>query len=534
MALSHLRKQVPDRAARATDPHYAIGCKRVLISNDYYPALQQPNVALETAGIARIDEQGVVLKSGGRVDLDLLVVATGFEAAELPIAERIHGRQGRRLSDQWRAGGQAFACTAVSGFPNFFLMLGPNTGLGAGSMIFMVETQINYIKGAVAFIFEHGAIVDPDPDAQRLCREHLPASAGTVWLDGGCSSWYLHPQSGKLTTLWPDFATQFRKETARSPGRATRWPCARHTPRSRHERRRRNTHRRRRRRPDGAWHRPGLHGRGLSGFHLGSGRGRGRRPCNASPRTWRCWAWSGRSRSGVRHPGLVRGGQPARDRGRAGEAGAQRELLAVLDELNPDAIVATNTSVLRITEIAADSARPERVVGTHWWNPPYLIPVVEVVRGERTGEDVARRVSAWLAQAGKTPVDVYRDVPGFVGNRMQFALLREAAWLVEEGVCSAETADLVARMTFGRRWACVGPLRNADFIGLDLTCDILDYLAPSLSDCKQAPRLLRDKVAVRQLGAKSGQGVFEWEEGERDETEAQLLRHLIAAAGKPG
>lgn len=212
----------------------------------------------------------------------------------------------------------------------------------------------------------------------------------------------------------------------------------------------------------------------------------------------------------------------------------KRELLAVLDELNPDAIVATNTSVLRITEIAADSARPERVVGTHWWNPPYLIPVVEVVRGERTGEDVARRVSAWLAQAGKTPVDVYRDVPGFVGNRMQFALLREAAWLVEEGVCSAETADLVARMTFGRRWACVGPLRNADFIGLDLTCDILDYLAPSLSDCKQAPRLLRDKVAVRQLGAKSGQGVFEWEEGERDETEAQLLRHLIAAAGKPG
>ncbi|AWP83940.1 flavin-containing monooxygenase [Bordetella bronchiseptica] len=214
MALSHLRKQVPDEALRAQlTPHYAIGCKRVLISNDYYPALQQPNVALETAGIARIDEQGVVLKSGGRVDLDLLVVATGFEAAELPIAERIHGRQGRRLSDQWRAGGQAFACTAVSGFPNFFLMLGPNTGLGAGSMIFMVETQINYIKGAVAFIFEHGAIVDPDPDAQRDYVESIyRRSAGTVWLDGGCSSWYLHPQSGKLTTLWPDFMTQFRKE----------------------------------------------------------------------------------------------------------------------------------------------------------------------------------------------------------------------------------------------------------------------------------------------------------------------------------
>ncbi|AZY47886.1 flavin-containing monooxygenase [Bordetella avium] len=214
MALGHLRQQVPDAALRQKlTPHYAIGCKRVLISNDYYPTLQRSNVALETAGIARIDADGVILKNDERVDLDLLVVATGFEATELPIAQLIRGQGGVLLADQWQAGGQAFACTAVSGFPNLFLMLGPNTGLGAGSMVFMIETQINYIQGAVDFILDSGAVVDPDPQAQQAYVESIyRRSAGTVWLEGGCSSWYLHPESGRLTALWPDFMTQFRKE----------------------------------------------------------------------------------------------------------------------------------------------------------------------------------------------------------------------------------------------------------------------------------------------------------------------------------
>ena len=213
-AVNHLKQQVPDDALRAKlTPHYAIGCKRVLISNDYYPTLQQPNVSLETAGIARIDESGVIRKNGERVDLDLLVVATGFEATELPIAQVIYGERGSRLADQWRSGGQAFACTAVSGFPNLFLMLGPNTGLGAGSMIFMIETQIGYIKGAVDYIFDQEAVVNPDPAAQREYVDSIyRRSEGTVWVAGGCSSWYLHPESGKLTALWPDFMTQFRKE----------------------------------------------------------------------------------------------------------------------------------------------------------------------------------------------------------------------------------------------------------------------------------------------------------------------------------
>ncbi|WP_454694230.1 3-hydroxyacyl-CoA dehydrogenase family protein [Achromobacter aegrifaciens] len=206
----------------------------------------------------------------------------------------------------------------------------------------------------------------------------------------------------------------------------------------------------------------------------------------------------------------------------------KQELVGQIDEANPDCVVASNTSVLRITEIARHAKNPRRVVGTHWWNPPYLIPVVEVVRGERTGEDVAAKVRQWLQDAGKLPVDVYKDAPGFVGNRMQFALVREAAHIVEEGICSAETVDLVARHTFGRRMAAVGPLRNSDFIGLDLVEAILDYLAPSLSDATQAPALIKQLVTRGDKGAKAGKGIFEWSGGERDEAEQRLLKHLVA------
>ncbi|WP_011296026.1 3-hydroxyacyl-CoA dehydrogenase family protein [Cupriavidus necator] len=205
----------------------------------------------------------------------------------------------------------------------------------------------------------------------------------------------------------------------------------------------------------------------------------------------------------------------------------KRELIREIDLVNSECIIASNTSVLRITEIAEGSADPGRVVGTHWWNPPYLMPLVEVVRGELTREGVAKQVSQWLSKAGKTPVDVYRDVPGFVGNRMQFALVREAAHIVEQGICSAETVDLVARLTFGRRLAAVGPLRNADFIGLDLTCAILDYLSPSLADNKRAPALFREKLDAGKAGAKAGGGVFQWADGERAAAEQHLLNHLM-------
>jgi 3-hydroxybutyryl-CoA dehydrogenase len=164
----------------------------------------------------------------------------------------------------------------------------------------------------------------------------------------------------------------------------------------------------------------------------------------------------------------------------------KRQLVAEFDAAAPGAIVATNTSVLKISEIADGSAHPERVVGTHWWNPPYLIPVVEVVPGEHTAKETVSRVTSWLRGAGKTVVPVRRDVPGFIGNRMQFALWREAMAIVQEGISDAETVELVARNTVGLRLAAIGPLSNADFIGLDLTRAIMDYLLPSLSTEQQA------------------------------------------------
>lgn len=210
----------------------------------------------------------------------------------------------------------------------------------------------------------------------------------------------------------------------------------------------------------------------------------------------------------------------------------KHDLIRALDESAPSAVVASNTSVLRISEIAQAAATPERIVGAHWWNPPYLIPVVEVVPGERTSPQTLTTITSLLAAAGKTPVLINRDAPGFVGNRMQFALWREAMTIVEEGICSAADVDLVARETFGRRLASVGPLENADFIGLDLTTAIMDYLLPHLSTSPQTPEVVRRAVGQGHLGAKSGSGLFDWPLGSRERTEHRLLEHLLAASDR--
>lgn len=210
----HLEDQVPDLELRAKlTPDYMIGCKRILIANDYYPTLMRDNVDLETAAIVEITPEGILTADGRLIELDVLVVATGFEATDLPIAHRVTGREGQSLADAWLGGGLAFHCTTVAGFPNLFVMLGPNTGLGAGSMVFMIETQANYIAEATAFLSELGGSVEPEAQAQAAYVGSIAARAeGTVWLDGGCKSWYVHPESGRLTTLWPDFMSQFRAE----------------------------------------------------------------------------------------------------------------------------------------------------------------------------------------------------------------------------------------------------------------------------------------------------------------------------------
>jgi 3-hydroxybutyryl-CoA dehydrogenase len=202
-------------------------------------------------------------------------------------------------------------------------------------------------------------------------------------------------------------------------------------------------------------------------------------------------------------------------------------LIHELDRLAPGAIIASNTSVLRISEIAEGSQRPDRVVGAHWWNPPYLIPIVEVVRGSHTSDDCVASVTEWLRAVGKMPVLVHHDVPGFIGNRMQFALWREAMSIVEQGICDAATVDLVARNTFGARLTAMGPLENADYIGLDLTKSIMDYLSAGLSNDTEAPGIVARAVMRGDLGAKTGQGFFPWSEGSREVAERGLLAHLM-------
>ncbi|MCG5237969.1 3-hydroxyacyl-CoA dehydrogenase family protein [Xanthobacter oligotrophicus] len=214
---------------------------------------------------------------------------------------------------------------------------------------------------------------------------------------------------------------------------------------------------------------------------------------------------------------------------------AKRALFAKIEASAPaDAILATNTSVIPIGSIMAGLARPERALGTHWWNPPYLVPLVEVIGTDRTAPDVVSRTMDILAAAGKTPVHVRRDVAGFIGNRLQHALWREAISLVEEGVCDAETVDTVVKASFGLRLAVLGPLENADLVGTDLTLAIHETIIPALN-CEAGPSAyLRDLVAQGRLGMRSGEGFRHWPPQAADQVRAALVRHLKDAVRKSG
>jgi 3-hydroxybutyryl-CoA dehydrogenase len=197
----------------------------------------------------------------------------------------------------------------------------------------------------------------------------------------------------------------------------------------------------------------------------------------------------------------------------------------------PECILASNTSVIPITDIGAklsDRDAP-RMLGTHWWNPPYLIPLVEVIQAKRTDPKFIGRAIDLLRRAGKHAVHVKKDIPGFVGNRLQHALWREAISLVENGVCDAETVDGVIKNSFGVRLAALAPLENADLVGLDLTEDIHKVILADL-DRSQAPsKLLAEKVKKGELGVKSGKGFYDWTPQKADEVRARMLRHLRAA-----
>lgn len=203
--------------------------------------------------------------------------------------------------------------------------------------------------------------------------------------------------------------------------------------------------------------------------------------------------------------------------------GLKRSIFAQVERHAPDgAILASNTSVIPIGEIMRGLRRPERALGTHWWNPPFLVPLVEVIGTSETAPEFVEATIELLRAVGKTPVHVQKDVPGFVGNRLQHALWREAIALVQEGVCDAETVDTVVKASFGRRLAVLGPLENADLVGLDLTLDIHEHVLPALDRTPGPLPLLRERVAGGQLGVKTGEGFRSW-----TAEEAQALRRRV-------
>ncbi len=217
VARAHLARQVRDpQLRRALTPDYTIGCKRILISNDYYPAVSAPNAELVTAGIAEIRPHSVVTRDGLERPTDTIVLATGFHVTDLPIAERIAGREGRTLAEVWAGGMVSNRSTTVAGFPNLFLLVGPNVGVGHTSMVYMIESQVAYVDDALQTMAAEGlAVLETTPEAQRAYRDLIAArSKGTVWLAGGCASWYLD-RHGHNTTLWPDFTFRFRRMTRR-------------------------------------------------------------------------------------------------------------------------------------------------------------------------------------------------------------------------------------------------------------------------------------------------------------------------------
>lgn len=203
-------------------------------------------------------------------------------------------------------------------------------------------------------------------------------------------------------------------------------------------------------------------------------------------------------------------------------------LFKQLDEICPaEVILATNTSVISITEIAAKTVVRKRVVGTHFWNPPYLIPLVEVVPGAETSPDVVDETYRLLESVGKRPVKVKRDVPGFVGNRLQHALWREAIAIVDQDIADAATVDEVIKNSFGIRLPVLGPMATADMVGLDLTFQIHDYILKHLDRSVEPAPILRRKAESGELGFKTGKGFQEWDEKGMQECRAGLLKHLI-------
>jgi cation diffusion facilitator CzcD-associated flavoprotein CzcO len=218
LARLHMARAVKDPALRARlTPDYRIGCKRILLSSDYYPALARPNVDVVASGLAEVRGSTVVAADGTEAEVDAIVFATGFHVSDMPIAERVVGAGGRTLAETWKGGMQALRGASATGFPNWMTIIGPNTGLGNSSMILVIESQLNYMAdflrqlrvlgGRVALDARPGAVAAWNHTVQERMRR-------TVWNTGGCTSWYLDAD-GRNTTIWPGTTTELRAATRR-------------------------------------------------------------------------------------------------------------------------------------------------------------------------------------------------------------------------------------------------------------------------------------------------------------------------------
>ena len=208
----------------------------------------------------------------------------------------------------------------------------------------------------------------------------------------------------------------------------------------------------------------------------------------------------------------------------------KQKLFAEIEKhVRQDSILSSNTSVIPITDIMSGLKWRERALGTHWWNPPTLVPLVEVIGTELTSPKAIEWTMALHAAAGKKPAHVKKDVPGFIGNRLQHALWREAVSLVERGICDAETVDTVIKAAFGRRLAVLGPLENADLVGTDLTLAIHKTVLPDIEARPGPSPYLEKLVAGGKLGFKSGEGFRKWSAEEQAALRAKVVQHLKKA-----
>jgi len=206
----------------------------------------------------------------------------------------------------------------------------------------------------------------------------------------------------------------------------------------------------------------------------------------------------------------------------------KQEVFQELDKLcSPETILTTNTSVMSPTEVAAKASNRERILGAHFWNPPYILPLVEVVKAKETSDEVMEATYRLMELAGKHPIKVLKDVPGFVANRLQHALWREALSIVDKGIADAATVDEAIQQSFGIRLPVLSPLENADMVGLDMTLAIHAYILKHLESSPEPAPILKEKVEKGELGFKTGQGFQTWSDEDIAKSRRELLEFLL-------